>query len=154
LVIIIFIFYIALTPEPAPSFEEGITVNLSAPTVKPKEIDNETYWDLTFVIFKITHKDQEMLWKDVRLNIKAIDGRPIIMKDKLKSDDPSLYDIGLGPFVEVQCWYNDTPGTVGVVNPGDIIKVTGLPEELQGCTLELIKGGERIASATLPSEFS
>ena len=47
----------------------------------------------------------------------------------------------------------DIAASGGIQNAGDAIKITGMADTYEGATLELTKAGERIGSATMPTNF-
>ena len=145
--------------------DERITVNLQTPDVQAAEAARygalSTVYDATLNINKITAKDEKVMWSEVRIIIKGSTGSVLQAASPLVLD-AGAYDTDLiitgaegANAVLVQFWYVETTGDTKM-GAGDAIKVTGMPTtpaNWEGATIELTKAGERIAEATLPTDF-
>jgi flagellin-like protein len=126
--------------------DEKTTINLAAPQVSQKS-DNATRWNVRIDINKITPKDVKVLWTEAKIIVKSSTGSVL---------DPAtdlLADTG-GPYANTSAFYYvETTSGDTKLGAGDGLKLTGLTQTYEGATVELTKGGERIASATLPTNF-
>ena len=139
------------------SDEDKITVNLASPNVQ--KFDTRTAaaldyrWDATLNVNKITPKDQKVLWSEVKVIIKASSGSILNAATGPLTDLGAVYDTDAADgTVTVEFWFVETGGNLQM-NAGDAIKVTGMADTYEGATLELTKAGERIGSATMPTNF-
>ncbi len=125
---------------------EKITVNLSSPSVA-SFTRGTACWDATMNINKITPKDEKVSWSEVKIIVKSSAG------SVLQATTTPLLDTGVYAAVATpQFWYVEATGDTKM-SAGDGIKLTGMPQTWEGAVVELTKGGERIASATLPTNF-
>lgn len=126
--------------------DEKITVNLSSPSVS-SFTRTAACWDATMNINKITPKDEKVSWTEVKIIVKSAAGSVLQASTTLGNDIGAYADPATPEF-----WYVEATADTKM-SAGDGIKVTGMPQTWEGAVVELTKGGERIASATLPTNF-
>jgi hypothetical protein len=120
--------------------------NLAAPQVSEKS-DNATRWNIRIDINKITPKDRKVLWTEVKIIVKSSIGGVLDAATDLVADTG-------GPYANTTAFYYvETTSGDNKMSAGDGIKLTGLSSSYEGAIVELTKGGERFASATLPTNF-
>ena len=134
------------------SDEDKITVNLASPNVQQRTAGATQIWDATLNINKMTPKDEKVLWTEVKVIIKASSGSILDTATVPLLDGSVAYDDDAAGGVTVEFWYVET-GANTQMNAGDAIKITGMADTYEGATLELTKAGERIGSATMPTNF-
>jgi len=136
--------------------DEKITVNLASPSVQSFDRDPGapvfTVWDATMNVNKITPKDEKVSWSEVKMIVKSSAGSVLQPSIGLTQDTLTYDDID-GAVVDLEFWYVETTTGDTKMSAGDGIKITGMPQAWEGAIVELLKGGERIASATLPTNF-
>jgi len=130
--------------------EPRLTVNLSPPTTPQMTVRNGTsVWDTSLVIRRFTPADRKVLWAEVSVVIKS-DSGSILLPSTYPSRDWHIYDQEASIGVEV--WYVESDGD-NSMDAGDAIKFTGMTTVFEGAALEMSLAGERIAAATLPTNF-
>jgi hypothetical protein len=129
------------------------TVTLANPSVRSETRTNPC-WDVTLNVQKITPKDVKVKWTELRVIIKSDSGSILNTASTVAADDDTLYNdpAGTGPAV-VQFWFVEVTTGDDKLDAGDGIKITGMDNTYEGADVEFTKGGERIASATLPTNF-
>jgi flagellin-like protein len=140
--------------------EEKVTVNLATPDVQQQTRATLTCWDATLNINKMTPKDEKVLWSATKIIVKSSSGSVLTSATTLTADAPATYDADgdADGDIEVQYWYVETTGDTKM-SAGDAVKITGMDDatntafDWRGATIELTKGGERIASIKLPTNF-
>ncbi len=133
---------------------EKVTVNLAAPQVHQRDINGTPYWDATFTVNKITPKDMTVDWSDVRIVIKSATGSVLVTLTEPIADNPAMYDDDADGSVDVQIWYDEIGATAdGEMEQGEKVKLTGLTYDFQGATVQWLRDGVLIASATLQTNF-
>ncbi len=152
----------------SPSDEQKTTVTLEYPDLHAAEAARysttplEPVFDATLNILKVSPNDEAVLWTEVRLIIKSSNGSLLLQAAPLLADGSLPYDTDADGTITVQAWYIETMTGDTKMSASDIIKITGMstggtiPAPLpnyEGATVELLKGGERIAEATLPTDF-
>jgi hypothetical protein len=100
----------------------------------------------------ITPKDEKVSWSEVKMIVKSSAGSVLQPSIGLTQDTLTYDDID-GAVVDLEFWYVETTTGDTKMSAGDGIKITGMPQAWEGAIVELLKGGERIASATLPTNF-
>jgi flagellin-like protein len=126
---------------------KNITVNLQSPNVQAATRTNVCY-DATLNVNKITPKDEKVLWSEIRIIVKGSDGSVLQTAHDLALDGSVAYADPATP----EYWYVETTGDTKL-GAGDAIKITGMPTSWEGASVELTKAGERIAEASLPTDF-
>jgi flagellin-like protein len=139
------------------SDEDKITVNLASPSVQKYDrgVTVVNYvWDATLNINKMTPKDEKVLWSEVKIIIKSAAGSILNQAASPGDDATATYDTDDVPAnIAVEFWYVETTSGDTRMSAGDAIKVTGMTAAYEGASLELTKAGERIGSATMPTNF-
>jgi hypothetical protein len=128
------------------------TITIASPMVDSRTIGEETYWDVTLNINKITPRDENVPWEDVRVIVKSAAGSVLLTATRPSWDDPAEYDDGSDGSVDVEVWYVCVDSGPNM-RPGDALKVTGMTLEYEGAYIEISRGGERIGAMTLPTNF-
>jgi flagellin-like protein len=126
--------------------DEKITVNLSSPSVQ-SFTRGSACWDATMNVNKMTPKDEKVSWTEVKIIVKSAAGS-VLQASTVLGADTGVYALVATP----EFWYVEATGDAKM-GAGDGIKITGMPQTWEGATVELTKAGERIASATLPTNF-
>jgi flagellin-like protein len=132
------------------SDETKITVNLQSPTVNAVT-RTVVFYDATMSINKITPKEEKVLWTEVRMVITSSSGSVLLNATGLSADDPPNYG-AVTPAV-IKAWFVETTTGDTKMSAGDSIKITGMTTDYEGAKVQLTKAGERIAEATLPTNF-
>ena len=139
------------------------TVNLASPSVKSFDVTERTTacWDVTLNINKITPKDDKVKWSELRVIVKGEDGS-VLNQAATPNANTGVYAgdaTSLIPAGTVEFWYVEVTAGDLKMDAGDGVKITGMTDgtgvtdDYQGASVEWTKGGERIASATLPTNF-
>jgi flagellin-like protein len=123
------------------------TVTLANPSVK-SETRTTACWDVTLNIQKITPKDVKVKWTELRIIVKGEDGS-VLNQATTPAVDAGVY---VDP-AAVEFWFVEVTAGDDKLDAGDGIKITGMDVTYEGAYIEMTKGGERIASATLPTNF-
>ncbi len=135
---------------------DNVTLNLAPADMRRRSIDGEVYWDAVFHINKVTPREANVRWSDVRVRVWTANGSIVVDDIRPQPDDPGRYDDGDGDRVEIEAWYVDLSGNGGI-SQNETFKVTGLPEFCEGATVHMTWSGpgegNGIASSTLPFEF-
>lgn len=127
-------------PPPTP------TASLASPHVS-QSTTNTSRWNVRIDINKITPKDEEVLWTEVKIVVKSAIGNIIQAATDLTPDPITGYD---GDAVDF--YYVETGGNTWM-SASDGIKLTSVTSVYEGSTVELTLDGERFAAATLPMNF-
>jgi flagellin-like protein len=131
------------------------TVTLASPSVTSESRTNPC-WDVTLNVQKITPKDDKVKWTELRIIIKGADGSVLNQASTPALNDPvgTPYNDPAGLLTtQVQFWYVEVTAGDDKLDAGDGIKITGMGTAYEGAYIEFTKGGERIASSTLPTNF-
>ncbi len=140
------------------------TVNLASPSVQSLDVTERTTacWDVTLNINKITPKDDKVKWSELRIIVKGADGS-VLNQATTPAANTGAYagDLPAGGPVVVEFWYVEVTAGDLKMDAGDGVKITGMTDgsgfvgedDYQGAMVEFTKGGERIASATLQTNF-
>ena len=135
------------------SEEEIVVIELLDPSMEQQSIGDETYWDVTCQVNRITPSDSKVSWESVRVGVFKGPYRDVlIVMTPFEPDDPSVYDDGTDGVVDVQLWYLDMDGD-GFIDRSDRFKITGLTENFEGATIEIDVVGDNIGSFLLPTNF-
>ena len=132
------------------------TVTLANPSVRSMEagVDRTTAcWDVTLNVQKITPKDVKVKWSEVRMVVKGDDGSLLNAATAPGADTGAYTGDDLVSAVVVEFWYVEVTTGDTKLDAGDGFKITGMDSTYEGADVEFTKGGERIASATLPTNF-
>jgi len=154
--LVLALIYVVAMYEPVPESDYSYThaaINLSSPTVTNRTIEEEVRWDAIFNVNKITPRDQTFQWDDVYIEVRGEDGSYMHRHLELSPDDPSMYDDGSDGRIALQVWSIENTDRPDRMEAGDKIRITGMTEEYEGCTITLHREGNRHASLTFPQEF-
>jgi hypothetical protein len=128
--------------------EEKIHFELDV-VVEPRQVGDETRWDVTLHIDRATPIDDGARWDKLAIVVKDNDGSVLNTATPILPYDPDIY---LDDTTHTQFWYSDTDMN-GWMTFGETIVLTGLTEEYMGAYVEVVRGGERIGSISLPQIF-
>lgn len=151
-VALIYVVFLGVVEEVTTPENEKVTVNLASPIMQQRDIDSTTYWDAALNVNKVTPRNVELQWSDVRLIARSSMGSVLIPPLPLDEDGTMAYDDASDGIVVVEVWFVDVDGD-GLFEAGDTIKLTGMTTEYEGALVELHRSGELIASGTLPTDF-
>ena len=131
------------------------TVNLASPSVQSFDITERTTacWDVTLNVNKITPKDDKVKWSELRIVVKGADGSVLNQATTPVANTGTYEGDVLGDPVVVEFWYVEVTAGDLKMDAGDGVKITGMTDIYEGAMVEMTKGGERIASATLQTNF-
>ena len=131
------------------------TVNLASPSVQSLDVTERTTacWDVTLNVNKITPKDDKVKWSELRIVVKGADGSVLNQATTPAANTGAYTGDDLSTAVAVQFWYVEVTAGDLKMDAGDGVKITGMTDIYEGASVEWTKGGERIASATLPTNF-
>ena len=149
--VVFYIFVIAPVPEIGPP--ERLVIGMTSPTVEQRSIDGQVRWDTILNINWMSPNDARPSWIDVRVVIRSSDGI-ILESQRAPQEDLGLYDDAVDGAIDVEFWFIDRGSRDSFVAVGDAIRITGMTEEYQEATVEIVYAGERIGSIGLPWNFS
>ena len=131
------------------------TVNLASPSVQSLDVTERTTacWDVTLNVNKITPKDDKVKWSELRIVVKGADGSVLNQATTPAANTGAYTGDDLATPVAVQFWYVEVTAGDLKMDAGDGVKITGMTDIYEGAMVEMTKGGERIASATLQTNF-
>ena len=129
--------------------EPKMIITFSTPVVSEREVDGTNNTDVIAEVLKLSPKDGIYRWSDLRVSITSEDGTKVVKGVGPAPDDPGNYSTGVQP--EVQIWYVDSNGRPDRTDPGDSIKVTSIPEDLQFAHVILKLNGRQSTSFSIPS---
>ncbi len=123
------------------------TILMSIPSLTPRNDGTGEVHDATFTVTKVTPRDADLKWSDIKVLIKAADGSVLLPRTAVREDTGTY-----GSTVEV--WYSDTTGKRSQVDAGDSILITGMKaSEYQGGWVYLYHKEYRTSDSTLPTDF-
>jgi hypothetical protein len=132
------------------------TVTLANPSVQSMAagVDRTTdCWDVTLNVQKITPKDVKVKWSELRVIVKSESGSVLDPSSPVAADTGAYTGDDLVSAVIQEFWYVEVTTGDDKLDAGDGVKITGMDLTYEGASIEFTKGGERIASATLPTNF-
>ncbi len=131
--LIIVIIVYSLGPWGEDDIDEKVTVNFSDPIISERHQHNVTLLDVDFQVINITPPGAIVRWENVRLDI-SVNGDHWFSRynQSLVLDyDPTRCETDWMVSNPVQCWYIDTQGDEETLNPGDMLRLTGFPEDYE-----------------------
>ena len=123
-------------------------ISFSPPVLSYREVEDINHTDVSVEVRKLTPKDDRYEWSELRISITSENGTIIFKNVKPTPNDPSRYSTGAHPQIEV--WYIDSFMEAGNIDPGDLIKVTGISEDLQFAIVKLKLNGRQVGSFSVP----
>ena len=143
---------------------KSITLNIKQPSVTAAETARYSttplpvVFDAVMDIEKVSPNEERVLWTEVTLTIKSSTGSLLKGASALRPDGSLPYDTDADGSIDVEIWYIETTTGDSKVSASDCVKVTGLSTggaspSYESASIELFKGGERIGSVELPSDF-
>jgi hypothetical protein len=147
----VIVAFLWLAPFEDDTHPSHITVNIASPSVMQRQVDGQAHWDAVLNINKITPRDENVRWTQVGVVVRSAEGSVLDTTSPLHQDR-GVYDDYSGGTVYVEFWFIETSGD-DRLSAGDAIKITGMTEAYEGATIELVRGGDRIGSIVLPTEF-
>ena len=123
-------------------------ISFSPPVLSYREVEDINHTDVSVEVRKLTPKDGRYEWSELRISITSENGTIIFKNVKPTPNDPSRYSTGAHPQIEV--WYIDSFMEAGNIDPGDLIKVTGISEDLQFAIVKLKLNGRQVGSFSVP----
>ncbi len=133
--------------------EEPIVVVLSSASVTQVVRgtgESITVWDASFQIQGVSPNYKRIEWSMIRVSMISSSGSGLIWSIAPVLDEP-LYYCDEAP-IQVEIWFVDIQGD-GKTNAGDGLKITGMSEECEGATVQVIQSSDLIASMRLPTDF-
>ena len=136
-------------------YDDPISVIFSSPSVTKvtrgaSSGDSITVWDANLQIQDVTPDYKRVEWIFIRISIVSESGSALISSSTPTLDDPTYYSDYVP--IEVEFWFIDIQGD-GKTNAGDGLKITGLSQEYEGATVQVMQGPDLIASVKLPTDF-
>ena len=132
--------------------DDELTVQIGPPEVSTRLSGEETIWDATLPILKVTPKDESARWTNVKVVVKSADGSVLDELSQLQPYPADITDSGVGD-ADIQFWFEDPTGD-GIVSAGDKILVTCMNgRQYEGALLQLVIGGHLIGDARIPTDF-
>jgi hypothetical protein len=133
--------------------EQRTTVNMASPEVFHRSIAGDSYWDVTIAVNRVTPRDSDVPWTDLRIVVKATDGHVLNLETRPQINDPSRYDDGSDGSVDVEFWYVEITQGDTDLSTADTIRMTGLSSDYEGALVQLNLSDELIGSIVLPTNF-
>jgi hypothetical protein len=133
-----------------------VTMNLASPSVDIMIINDTYYYRAVLNINKITPKEAEVLWDDLRIEIIAYDGNVLVPKSPINEDiwGSPRYDEDDTDGIDVELWYVETSTGDIRAGAGDAFILSGLTTAFESATVYIYMFGNRVATAVLPTNFS
>ena len=149
--VVFYIFVIAPVQEVGPP--ERLVIGMASPTVEQRSIDGQVRWDTILNINWMSPEDARPSWADVRVIVKSSDGM-VLESQRAPEEDLGFYDDGADGTIDVELWFIERGSRDSVIAVGDAIRITGMTEEYQEATVEIVYAGERIGVIGLPWNFT
>ncbi|MCK5414007.1 MAG: hypothetical protein KAJ35_01360, partial [Thermoplasmata archaeon] len=132
-----------------------VTMNIASPHIDYQPINDTYYYRAVLNINKITPKELEVLWDDLRIEIIADDGTVLIPKSPIKEDiwGSSIYDEDDTDGIDVELWFVEVTTGDYRASAGDAFILSGLTTAFEYATVYIYMHDNRAAAATLPTNF-
>ena len=137
---------------PEDELHPGTILNLAAPLVVRRDAGNETVWDVSITINRVTSDLGALSWAFVRITLMESSGTVLVADGTPLPDDPGAYDNGSDGDVDVELWYVDAASD-GLIEEADGIKITGMDRDYAGGRVVIGYTGDRIGMSVLPTLF-
>jgi hypothetical protein len=144
--------------------DDRLWMDLGEPKVTSRTIGQDTYYDVTFKVTRVTPDERTLNWSRVYMDISIQTGPNEMTKEvyfeSMTPNDPSAYDV-TDP-VSVEGWCIDKGGN-NRVSEGDKVRITGMDRSYEGGSVYLQYGDPSgmgmfdmvwIGGPDLPKSFS
>jgi hypothetical protein len=118
-------------------------------------INGTCYYRAVLNINKVTPKESEVLWDDLRIEIIAYDGNVLVPKSPIDEDiwGSPRYDEDDTDGIDVELWYVEVSTGDIRASAGDAFILSGLTTAFEHATINIYMFDNRVASAVLPTDF-
>ena len=133
-----------------------VTMNLASPSMNMMNINGTYYYRAVLNINKITPKEAEVLWDDLRIEIIADDETVLVPISPINEDiwGSSIYDEDDTDGIDVELWFVEVATGDIRAGAGDALILSGLTTAFENATVYIYMFGNRVASAVLTKDFS